>query len=367
MRIGLIAPPWLPVPPIAYGGTETVVDNLARGLSALGHDVTLFTVGSSSCPVRRASFYDEPSGPMGQTVPEVTHAVAAYEALRHVDVIHDHTVVGPLVAAAEGITSPPRVVTNHGPFTPETRPVFEQIAATTAVVAISHDQARRASKVPIAAVIHHGVDINAYQPGPGDGGYLAFVGRMAPEKGAHRAIKIAREAGLPIRIASKMREPAERAYYEEMVRPLLDSDEAPEELGFQERLTLLQHAVALVNPIRWAEPFGLVMAESLATATPVVAFREGAAPEIVSDGSTGFLCADTRQAVAAVSCVPILDRHACRAAAASHFSIERMARDHVRLYEALLEGRRPLLGARMTRLRAESAHDSVAAGLGASR
>jgi glycosyltransferase involved in cell wall biosynthesis len=249
MRIGLIAPPWLPVPPPAYGGTEAVVDNLARGLVQLGHDVQLFTIGASTTPVERSWFYDRYDGQIGQSVPEAAHVLAAYDALGDVDVIHDHTVLGPLVAGAQRRGGPPVVVTNHGPFTSETVPIFRRIAEHAAIVAVSHDHARRAGPVPVTAVIHHGIDLETYQPGLGTGGYLAFVGRMAPEKGVHRAIRIARAAGWPIRVVSKMREPSERAYFEDVVRPLLrPGDEPPEELCLRERLAVLQDAVALVNP-----------------------------------------------------------------------------------------------------------------------
>lgn len=338
MRIGLIAPPWLPVPPPAYGGTETVVDNLARGLSRLGHEVRLFTVGEATSPVERLHFFDRQQPAIGQTVPEAAHVLAAYDALQDVDIIHDHTLLGPILGATPD--GPPVVCTNHGPFTRTTRPIFARIARSAAVVAISADQARRSGDVPITAVIHHGIDLDAYQPGSGSGGYVAFVGRMSPDKGVHRAVQVAKDAGWPIRIVSKMREPDEIAYFTEAVRPLLTAgDEPPEELAFAERLAVVQGAAALVNPIAWPEPFGLVMAESLAAATPVIAAPCGAAPEIVDHGTTGLLCTTPEEWSTAVLRAASLDRTACRAAAEDRFSIDRMARDHVALYESLLEGR----------------------------
>ena len=148
MRMGLIAPPWLPVPPPSYGGTEAVVGNLACGLQALGHEVVLFTVGESTCPVPRQYLYQSAAEPMGAGVKEAAHVLAAYEALSGVDVIHDHTLLGPLLASRRGLRHPPVVVTNHGPFDFEARRIFREIAGTAAIVAISHAQAATARPHP---------------------------------------------------------------------------------------------------------------------------------------------------------------------------------------------------------------------------
>jgi glycosyltransferase involved in cell wall biosynthesis len=342
MRIGLVAPPWIPVPPPAYGGTEAVVDNLARGLSGRGHHVVLFTVGTSTCPVERRQLYDEPVTPIGQSVPEAAHVLAAYDSLHDVDLIHDHTILGPLLAQRSRMPTPPVVATNHGPFTATTIPIFREIARTAAVVAISADQASRACGVPIAAVIHHGVDLDVYRPAVHVGEHLVFVGRMSPDKGVDRAVQIARAAGRPLRIVTKMRDAEEVEYYKECVQPMLSAtDPEPEELPLLQRIAVLQSAAALVNPISWPEPFGLVMAESLATGTPVVASPVGSAPEIVHDRVTGFLCESDELAVEAVRLVGTIDRHACRADAERRFSLDRMAADHERLYRRVLEQSAP--------------------------
>ncbi|HEX2894633.1 MAG TPA: glycosyltransferase family 4 protein [Marmoricola sp.] len=338
MKIGLIAPPWIPVPPPAYGGTEAVVDNLARGLTARGHDVVVFTVGTSACPVERRQLYDEPAVPMGQSVAEATHVLAAYEELRDVDLIHDHTVLGPLIAQRSGMPTPPVVTTSHGAFTPVTLPIYRVIARTAAVVAISADQASRSRDVPITAVIHHGVDLELYRPGPVVNDHIVFIGRMSPDKGVDRAVQIAKVAGRPLRIITKMRDADEIEYYEDCVRPMLSAaDLEPEELPLLERISVLQSAAALVNPIVWPEPFGLVMAESLATGTPVVASPVGAAPEIVTDGTTGFLRDSDDEAADAIRHVGAIDRGACRSDAERRFSSARMAADHERLYRRILE------------------------------
>ncbi|MGH4011846.1 MAG: glycosyltransferase family 4 protein [Pseudonocardiaceae bacterium] len=336
MRIGLIAPPWIPVPPPAYGGTEVVVDNLARGLVARGHDVRLFTVGESTSPVDIRSLYPTAVEPMGASAPEAAHVLAAYQELSDVDIIHDHTVLGPLLAARREPGRPPVVTTNHNPFTETTKRIYAEIARHVAIVAISYAQARCAGDIPIAAVIHHGIDLNAYRPGPG-GDYLLFVGRMCEEKGVHRAIRVAKRADRKLVIVTKIREPNERAYFEHKVRPLLSAtDELPVEQPLSQRLELMRHAYALVNPIDWQEPFGLVMAEALASATPVLAYPRGAAPEIVEHGITGFLCHDEDAMVAAVETAGGIDRGRCRASAEQRFSLERMAQDHELLYSSIL-------------------------------
>ena len=338
MRIGLIAPPWVPVPPPAYGGTELVIDNLARGLKELGHDVRLFTVGESTCPVPTEYLYREPRAPIGISIVESAHVVAAYEALADVDLIHDHTLLGPLVAGTAGVRRPPVVTTNHGPFTDETRPIWSAITQHASLICISHSQARASGNVPVSAVIHHGIDLDVHQPGPGGGDYLMFIGRMSADKGVHHAVRIAREAGLPLVMATKMREAAEIDYFNAEVRPLLASeDQMPTEMPLRRRLSLLRGATALLNPITWREPFGLVMAEALASATPVLAFPNGAAPEIVDPGRTGFLCRDEAEMVQALGQVSQIDRDECRSAAERRFSLQRMARDHERFYRRVLE------------------------------
>jgi glycosyltransferase involved in cell wall biosynthesis len=340
MRVGIIAPPWLTVPPGAYGGTESVIDNLARGLHRSGHTVRLFTVGDSTCPVGRRFLYRRAAEPMGDSLAEAAHVAAAYEALDDVDIIHDHTVVGPLVARRFLTRRIPVVVTWHAPFDLAAKRLLTSVAGWCRIVAISQAHARSAGPVPVFAVVPHGVDLETYRPGPGGGGYLAFVGRMCADKGVHRVIRVAKAAGRPLRIVTKMHSEAEHDYFERAVRPLLDAgDEPPVELPLAERVELLRHADGLLDPIRWPEPFGLVMAEALAAGTPVLAFPFGAAPEIVDDGRTGYLCPSEAGMAAAVGRLADIDRAACRRAAEQRFSAERMAADYVRLYEQVTNGR----------------------------
>jgi len=338
MRIGLIAPPWVPVPPPAYGGTEVVLDNLARGLKELGHEVRLFTVGESQCPVPTDFLYPKAVAPIGMTIQESAHVLAAYEALADMDVIHDHTFLGPLISGMKGMRRPPVVTTNHGPFSDETRPVYAEIAKHASIVAISHSQARAANGIPVSEVIHHGIDLKVHGPGEGGGGYLMFIGRMSADKGVHHAVRVAKKSDRRLVLATKMREQAEIDYFEDEVRPLLDADDdMPSEMPLDRRLELLRGADALLNPITWREPFGLVMAEGLASATPVLAFPNGSAPEIIDSGRTGYLCRDEGEMISAVERVGEIDRNHCREAAERRFSLQRMARDHERLYRRMLD------------------------------
>jgi glycosyltransferase involved in cell wall biosynthesis len=337
MRIGLIAPPWITVPPTVYGGTELIVDNLARGLSARGHDVRLATIADSTCPVERICCFDHAESSIGEALPETVHVLHAYEQLDDVDIIHDHTTLGPVLCLGRVTPEVPVVVTHHGPVTPLTEPVLRAAARHSALVAISHAQRRAARHLPVAAVIHHGLDLDALTPGPGDGDYLLFLGRMSPVKAPHRAIRIARTLGRQLIMICKMWENDEQAYFESTVRPLLGPDvELLLTTGPDERVEVLRRAEALVNPISWAEPFGLAMAEALACGTPVLAFPRGAAPEIVDHGVTGFLAEDEAALTAAARQLDQLDRSLCRKAARERFSLQRMVRNYERLYLRLL-------------------------------
>jgi glycosyltransferase involved in cell wall biosynthesis len=340
MHIGLIAPPWVPVPPPAYGGTEAVVDRLARGLVRAGHDVLLAAPANSTCPVPRVPGTDEAGdrAPVcGDTVTELRHVVTSYAAMGEVDVVHDHTMAGPL--CLHDRVPAPVVTTNHGPFDGTLNPIYRAMRRV-AVLAISYHQASSATGIPVARVIHHGIEVAAVPMGHGDGGYASFLGRMSPEKGPRQAALIARAAGVPLRMAAKLREPAEIDYFEAAVKPLLCSDvEYVGELGLDDKLALLGSSFALLNPLQWAEPFGLVMIEALATGTPVVSTPAGSAPEIVDDGVTGYLRDGLLPLAVALLDAADLDRAGCRAATLRRFDADRMVEDHIRLYTDLVAGR----------------------------
>ena len=347
LRVGILAPPWLPIPPPAYGGTEGVIDRLARGLVAAGHEVRLVTTGESTCPVpRHFELASVDRSQMGRVDVELRHVLAGYEWLgtQGCDVIHDHTLSGPLLADRPDV---PTVVTNHGPFSsPELAAIFSRAQHHAAVIAISQDHARSAAVagVRIDRVIHHGLDPERFPVGTGEGdaagGYLLFLGRIAEDKGVAEAARAALAVGQRLMIAAKMSEPAEREYFEREVAPLVDGERIRYlgEVGNDEKVRLLGGAAALLNPIRWPEPFGLVMIEALACGTPVVTTRQGAAPEIIEDGVTGFVCDDAAQIEDRLGRLAELDRGACRAAVVGHFSASRMVADHIDFYRDVVDG-----------------------------
>jgi glycosyltransferase involved in cell wall biosynthesis len=339
VRIGVITPPWVPVPPEAYGGTEAFIDELARALDRRGHDVVMFTTGDSTCPVSRRWILER-SCPdrIGDWRIERQHVMHAYDALSDVDIVHDNTMAGPLHAL--DVPGVPVVTTHHGPFDDAACQLFRRTARRISLVAISRHQASTARDIKVAAVIHHGIQPERYPIGSGDGGYFLFLGRMTPDKGAHQAALLAREAGVPLLLAGKTRERAEQAYFETRVAPLLGRGiEYLGEVGYERKVALLQGATALVNPIQWPEPFGLVMIEALACGTPVLASPAGAAPEIVEDGVTGYLCEDHAAMAEHLADTRTLDRTACRDVVERRFSTERMADGYERLFQRVLADR----------------------------
>lgn len=338
MRIALIAPPWVPTPPPACGGTEVVVDVLARGLQNAGHEVFLFATGDSTSEVNLAYHFESAVGVCRQdnTLLELLHVTSAYEMAQQFDIVHDHTLVGP----AYGARYPqlPIVTTNHLPFENGLDDYYRVTSDRVPVIAISHSQAKGATGVNLAGVIHHGVDVNEFPVGKGDGGYALFLGRMSPAKGVHVAIEVARKAGMPLLIAAKCRELIEIAYLEEVIKPLLGGNiEYLGEVNRSEKLELLADASCLLNPIAWPEPFGMVMLEALACGTPVIATHFGAAPEIIDDGVTGFLVDSSKDLIGALENVDELDRTACRSVAEERFSSDVMVKKHLVVYENIIE------------------------------
>lgn len=335
MRIGLIAGPGFPVPPPKYGGTERVVDTLARGLADAGHEVLLAAPSDSTCPVPLATgMQPSDSTRLGSISHEMSHIVRAYKAMDDVDVIHDHTLIGPLYAHR-----PPHIpvaTTIHGRLLPDVTDIYQAMNSTTSIIAISHNQIRPAPQLDVTKVIHHGMDLSAVPVGTGTGGYACFLGRMCPDKGVLEAIQIAHAAGTPLRIATKMREPAELEYFHDVVEPALGADDQlVGEIGDAEKFELLGNAVALLSPLQWSEPFGLMMIEALATGTPVVGTALGAAPEIVDNGITGYL-APLKKLPGLLPLAATLDRAACRATAQERFSATRMIADHLDVYSGML-------------------------------
>jgi glycosyltransferase involved in cell wall biosynthesis len=342
VRIAIMAPPWLAVPPNGYGGTEAVLDALARGVDDAGHDVLLYTTGDSTCPVPKRWILPEAAGTAGAGLAtEFRHVVHGYQAVLDwgADIVHDHTLAGPVYAQRFDV---PVVTTNHGPFESELGDYYRAIGDSVPIIAISQHQASTAVDTPVAAVIYHGIDVESFPLGDGSGGYACFLGRMCADKGVHTAIEVARAGGVPLKIAAKLQEPAEVEYFESEVKPLLGGDiEYVGEVGPRDKLDLLADAACLLNPLSWPEPFGMVMIEALACGTPVLATACGSVPELIDDGVTGFVCDTEDELADCFDGLDSLDRSRCRKTAEERFSTDRMAADHVAFYANVIGGSRP--------------------------
>lgn len=341
MRIAQVAPLIESVPPQGYGGTERVVAYLTDALVALGHEVTLFASGDSRTDARLVAITErslrlDPNvvDPIAHQVLEIERVVAMREEF---DVIHWHLDYFHFPLSRRiGV---PAVTTLHGRLDlPDIRQLYAEFAEMP-LVSISNDQRSPLPDAGWVATVHHGLPPEEFPPRYERGEYLAFLGRISPEKRADRAIEIARRAGMPLRIAAKV-DDADREYFETRVEPMLGAPHVEwiGEVGGREKADFLADAAALIFPIDWAEPFGLVMIEAMASGTPVIAYRAGSVPEVVTDGLTGFIVESIDQAVAAVHRLDEVSREACRAEFERRFTAERMARDYVDVYAGLVAG-----------------------------
>jgi glycosyltransferase involved in cell wall biosynthesis len=341
LRVAVVAPVWFPVPPTGYGGIEWVVSLLADGLADEGHDVTLFASGDSYTKARLSAVFEQaPSERIGQTFWELRHLLGALGRADEFDVVNDHTGMLGLVLGA-ATSQAPFVHTVHGPLDGDPGQMYDRICGLVPrakLISLSLNQRRPRSDLPWIGNCPNALDFSIYPVTPHRGEYLLFLGRMSADKGCHRAIAAAVAAGLPLKIAGKNREPAEQQYFREFVEPhLSDQIEYLGEVTHGEKVELLGNARATLFPIRWQEPFGLVMIESMACGTPVIASRWGAVPEVVDDGVSGIVVDDYREMPAALERADRLEPLEIRAHAEERFSRERMVADYVRAYRAAIE------------------------------
>jgi len=340
VRIALLSPVWFPVPPTGYGGIEWIVSLLADGLADAGHDVTLFASGDSRTRAKLHAVYPvAPSLRIGESLPEFRHALACYERAGDFDVVNDHS--GPPAAALGGAVETPVVHTVHGPLDGEAGLIYEQIARVAprvGLISLSLNQRRPLPGLPWVANCPNALDLSAYPVHPHRGEYLLFLGRMSPDKGAHRAIQVAKDAGLPLKIAGKLNEAPEKEYFEAQVRPALGwGIEYLGEVTHAEKVDLLQNARATLFPIEWEEPFGLVMIESMACGTPVIATRWGAVPEVIEHGVSGIIVESSGEMAAALEQADRLNPLECRRYVEDRFSAKRMVADYLAAYEQMLD------------------------------
>jgi glycosyltransferase involved in cell wall biosynthesis len=342
MKVAVLSPVWFPVPPSGYGGIEWVVSLLTDGLVDAGHDVTLFASGDSRTKAELVCVYEvAPSTLIGTAQVEIHHALACFERADSFDVISDHS--GPPAAVVAGAVSTPTVHTVHGPLVGEAGEVYAQIARVaprTRLVSLSLNQRASRPDLPWLANIPNALDFDLYPAHPHKGDYLFFLGRMNQEKGAHRAVALAIELGLPLKLAGKKREPAEQAYFRELVEPHLREGmiEYVGEVSHGQKVELLQNARVTLFPIDWEEPFGLVMIESMACGTPVIATRRGSVPEVLEHGRSGLIVDDWRDAAAALDEVDRLAPLDVRHAAERRFSRDRMVADYVDAFDRAITG-----------------------------
>jgi glycosyltransferase involved in cell wall biosynthesis len=339
VRIAIIAPAWFAVPPVRYGGIEWVVSILADGLVDAGHDVTLFAAGDSQTKARLVTSYDEPpSMRIGLSLPDLHHALTCYAQADRFDLINDHS--GPLAAALGGALDTPVCHTAHGMLAGEPGQVYSligRVSPSVGLISISDSQRAPLPDLNWLTTCHNAIAIDAYPFHPENEDYLLFLGRMSPDKGAHHAVRVARELGLPLILAGKMHDIEERRHFEATVQPYLsDTIRYVGEVSHDEKVRLLQNARTTVFPIQWPEPFGLVMVESMACGTPVVATRFGAVPEVIEDGRSGVIVNDFEELAGAVERAADLRPEDCRASAVERFSPGRMVADYEAAYRRMV-------------------------------
>jgi glycosyltransferase involved in cell wall biosynthesis len=358
MRIAQIAPLWESVPPKCYGGTERIVSYLTEELVRLGPDVMLFASGDSCTAAKLEPVCDRAlrlkTGIFNRDAPLVTQLERVFGSSAEFDIIHSHldSLAFPLARRCRT----PGITTVHSRLDlPELIPVFREFAEMP-VVSVSDAQRRPIPWANWLATVHHGLPRDLYTFHPQPGKYLAFLGRIAPEKRPDHAIELAKRVGLPLRIAAKV-DPVDREYFHAEIERLLEHPliEYAGEITDSEKDDFLGDAYALVCPYDWPEPFGLVFIEALACGTPVLAYRRGSVPELIEDGITGFVCDHLGEMAKAVERVPLLDRRRCREAFEERFTVERMVRDYLDAYQRVINDE-PYPGPHRSRWQAAQLH-----------
>ena len=340
MRIAQLCPPWLAVPPKGYGGIEWVVALLADGLAEAGHEVTLFATGDSQTLAKLEYVVDQAPGSraINDIVLDTTHTVfALQDARERFDVVHVHSPFSALAAAVE--TGVPTVHTLHGAFTDDMRLLYSYVADRAWFVAISEAQRRHDPHLRYGGVVYNGIDMEVYELAEDKEDFVLFLGRAAPEKGWKRAIEAAKASGQRLVSAVKIAHATEEDEWEHTIKPILPEDAVVlGEISPEDKVDLLRRAKAVLFPIDWDEPFGLVMTEAMACGTPVIATPRGSVPEVIVDGETGFIVeveTYAEEAAERLDRLSEIDPHACRERVQRLFSKEAMVAGYERVFEAV--------------------------------
>ena len=341
LRIVVVAPPYFELPPEGYGGIEAVVADLVQGLVARDHDVTVIGAGRGKLPAEFIHTFEEPpSAEVGTVLPEILHAIAAAHVVDElvagggVDVVHDHTAAGPLLARR---WRTPVVVTAHGPVVGPWLDYYKHISVDSHLVAISDAQRRSAPGLRWAGRVHNGVVPDEFPYAEAKEDFTLWLGRYNADKAPHLAIDAARAAGLPIVLAGKCTEEPEKEFFEAEVRPRLGADvTVAGAVGFAEKTDLLSRARCLLFPLQWDEPFGMVLIEAMVCGTPVVSLPRGAVPEVVVDGVTGLVCAGLDELPEALHAVRDIDPAACRRHVEEHFTMAATTAGYEEIYRQAL-------------------------------
>lgn len=340
LNIAQVAPLYESVPPKLYGGTERVVSYLTEELVAMGHDVTLFASGDSVTSARLVAACERSLRLDAQCVDQLVHHIGMLQRVLdesdHFDVIHFH--IDYLHFPLSRLMRFPHVTTLHGNLSiPDLKPFYE-VFSDMPLISISHAQRRALSNVNWVGNVHHGLPSDFLKPKYESGKYLAFLGRVSKEKRLDRAIDIAIRSGIPLKAAAKV-DKNDQEYFDLHVRKLLDHPliEFVGEISDNEKGDFLGNASALLFPIDWQEPFGLVMIESLACGCPVVAYDMGSVTEIIDHGLTGFVVSNQEEAIKAVQNIELISRRDCRRAFDERFTAARMAQDYLEVYNSALE------------------------------
>jgi glycosyltransferase involved in cell wall biosynthesis len=343
MRIAQVAPLWERVPPPAYGGIELVVSLLTDELIRRGHEVTLFASGDSISLAQLESVHPQALR-LDPTVKEyaiyeMLQLTQVYEQASKFDIIHSHMGCAALPYAQ--FVKTPTVHTLHGVFTPDNEKMFKR-SQRQPFVSISDSQREPRLDLNVVSTVYNGINVDSYRfyPQPDEPAYLAFLGRLSPEKGPHHAIEIAKRTGSRLKLAGKI-DVVDQAFYDAEIKPHIDGDQIQYlgEANHVQKNVLMGGAVATLFPITWREPFGLVMVESMASGTPVIGMALGSAPEVIAHGKSGFLCQNVDECVAALAQVHTLDRSACRAHVQANFSAQKMTDGYEAVYQQLITER----------------------------